>query len=575
MLEKLGSEQYLSEAAVDAYYRVASQFPVNITIDRLSSENKTDLGIIFSAWKESKDQTDELRLGISDRGNYNDEILDERFIRQDEYLDRFFGGLTNKPNPKLILETLRDPEITAREVLIPYLLNQVYGAWVTSPETYYYASLEDQISPILTAAVPLLLENGDLATPRLILEHYKSIHDEVTPRELLLLEDLPETDRRTLLVHYINTFGFIKAVDTLSTALKNEDLPVELRQNLKTLYDEIEGEQVQAVMASLDEVYSHVEFSKYALNNKELTDFEVGLIERVSHQNDRIADLGAGAGRHTLALLRAGYTDVTACDTFPDHLKLIKEEAATEGLDEVKVAAMSWHQLGFEADSLDMVYCLGRSALHNRTGSDWASFMNESWRVLKDDGYLLLDVPDMADGVYNDNEAHLREHARNLGLDSSESMRLFDGPDQLHKFNRMALTDTQIHEYAELFGFTVEAMEKHRLGDHGEITNVYYTLQKDPNFDPGKMNRWELQDALAHMGLLDSGVDYNQNIKSWRGTLGQALALGPYTLDHAKPEMLGPCLAHVTAYGTELTTEYAGAYYTTLLDPMPGQRGHA
>ena len=94
----------------------------------------------------------------------------------------------------------------------------------------------------------------------------------------------------------------------------------------------------------------------------------------------KVLDAGAGTGRITIRLHNAG-AEVTALDISPDMLKILGEkESAIERVEG------DMEDMPFEDDSFDMVF----SSLAIVHLKKLDTFLDECYRVLKDDGLLVL-----------------------------------------------------------------------------------------------------------------------------------------------------------------------------------------
>ncbi len=361
--------------------------------------------------------------------------------------------------------------------------------------------------------------------------------------KILLHENLNFNHRKTVCAQYMRVFGVMDAVDALS--LKIDELEKQVVEGgdwylkqLKDLYNLIEGESVNTVAPSLEEVY---EKTGYALNEREaLTEFESGIIGGIAleilrkNKGDvKILELGAGNARLSRRLSKQGYTNLTALDIDPGNLKIAKERSDGK----INLVLSSWDNLPFpssetisdkhnEKSGFDLIFTTERSFLHNREVSKWINLFNESNRVMTYGGCLVFDLPDTEKGSYKVNRDRIRKNLEdNFGIERKNSGILFDGPGTV-KFNRMLITEEQLGIYAKLFGFQiVKKIEGLKLDE--DTQNNYYVLQKDQDFDIGKLPEGDILSSLEKLGLYeDFTTNFNNYIDSWGMTLGQLYLFG-------------------------------------------------
>ncbi len=95
----------------------------------------------------------------------------------------------------------------------------------------------------------------------------------------------------------------------------------------------------------------------------------------------RVLDAGAGTGRISLRLLEAGAAEVVALDMTPAMLEKLRQKS-----DKIKTVEGNVEAMPFADGSFDMVFsCL--TLVHLKK---IGTFLDECYRVLKDDGVLVL-----------------------------------------------------------------------------------------------------------------------------------------------------------------------------------------
>lgn len=349
--------------------------------------------------------------------------------------------------------------------------------------------------------------------------------------DILISPGLDVSSRLVVSVAEINSFGVIPVIETISR--HTNEIP-----EMTEVYSQLQGEEVTKIMENLTEVYEVVDFKDYALNSKELTTFELGIVEESltkvasklskSPKEIRILDVGAGTGRHAIPMYENGY-HVTALEYESKHVAEMRKESV-----DIPIMRVDWHRLPFldSAKNPDLcpefAYCLGRTILHNNSPEKMFGFFDELHRVLDDEqGSILIDIPTIDTDVpsvsdeYKERIDAYAKHLEALGVYPTVVQHLFDGPDAKHKFNRMSMSEQQLRAYGRLTGYTVTNVGSTPIkGEKGSFTNSYYQLTKDPDFNIESMPPSEFNDCLRTVGLLDPGTDFNRLVTAWGVPLG-------------------------------------------------------
>ena len=97
----------------------------------------------------------------------------------------------------------------------------------------------------------------------------------------------------------------------------------------------------------------------------------------------KVIDVGAGTGRVTIPLLKAG-AEVTACDASEEMLKVLQSKVESPALE---IRSVDAHTLPFPDRSFQCAICL-RLLMHV---IDWKSVLSELCRV--SDDWLMIDFP--------------------------------------------------------------------------------------------------------------------------------------------------------------------------------------
>ena len=131
------------------------------------------------------------------------------------------------------------------------------------------------------------------------------------------------------------------------------------------------------------------------IDNDRVTRQEIDLFRQLVplRSDDRILDLCGGHGRHALELCQRGFRNCTVLDYSHALLEIGKRNASRQGLPIGFIRADA--RFAALADAVyDHVLILGNSLGYIQEPHADLSILQESWRLLKPRGYLLLDVTD-------------------------------------------------------------------------------------------------------------------------------------------------------------------------------------
>lgn len=450
---------------------------------------------------------------------------------------------------EMITSLLEDPNFTEKAAVVDYVAFDLWQAFrkrnmsstLSSDEEKdaEYEKMRARDLPHIQQGIITLLESGDVASIREVLENIEYVGESAFATNILFDANLSPDQRQAYMIQHINVFGFIETVDVLShkiAALELEDTEdaTQLTAQLKKLFTLIQGEQVDEVLHELEEVYDAVDFESYALNHEQLTVREVDRLEAIARSlaettgkdphDVRVIDIGAGVGRHAIGLRDRGFRHISALESQPQHIELLRSKAP-----EVRVIGNNWHDIPLaDGDAYDeapeLFCCLGRTVPHNRTPQDMLKLFDEIQRITAPNSKGLIDIPDITIGEYQERVQRFGDNLAALpGIDPHESRLVFDGPDNVHKFNRMVLTPQQMEIYAKMCGFKIKLVGTEEVEAASGVNSQYYLLEKDEGFYPDDISREELSKMIKDVGLYDAGVDYQMYVDAWGMTLGQAI----------------------------------------------------
>ncbi|WP_035587202.1 class I SAM-dependent methyltransferase [Hippea jasoniae] len=136
-----------------------------------------------------------------------------------------------------------------------------------------------------------------------------------------------------------------------------------------------------------------------------------------------VLDVGCGSGRHTLALLREGFS-VTAVDTSETALGILKSLVNNfkENInDKLKIMQGDIKNMPFNNNSFDAILCWG--VLHYLDTEELKKAIKEMHRILKEGGLLALTLRSTEDSEYK------REHG-----DKLQESQAFESKGMLFKY---------------------------------------------------------------------------------------------------------------------------------------------
>jgi ubiquinone/menaquinone biosynthesis C-methylase UbiE len=105
----------------------------------------------------------------------------------------------------------------------------------------------------------------------------------------------------------------------------------------------------------------------------------------------KILDLACGYGRITVPLAKEGY-NIEGIDIAPNFISDAKQYAKKEGV-QVPFRTGDMCALPYNARTFDRVFCLWSSFNHLLSENEQVAALNEMLRVLKPQGYAIIDLP--------------------------------------------------------------------------------------------------------------------------------------------------------------------------------------
>jgi len=123
---------------------------------------------------------------------------------------------------------------------------------------------------------------------------------------------------------------------------------------------------------------------------KEKTKEEVTFIQNFLHKKATLLDIACGTARHLIELKTKGY-EVMGIDLSSNILQIARNKIKNLKLN-IKLIQADMKNLPLLTQSVDMIICLFSSFCHLVTQDDQQKGVNEIYRVLKDEGIVILDV---------------------------------------------------------------------------------------------------------------------------------------------------------------------------------------
>jgi len=142
-----------------------------------------------------------------------------------------------------------------------------------------------------------------------------------------------------------------------------------------------------------DEVYLITDAR--SVDNDSVTRQEISIFTTLIpiEPHDRILDLCGGHGRHSIELCNRGYRDCTVLDYSDALLRIGAKNAAGKGY-EIRFVQGDARHTDFASEAFDHVLILGNSLGYISDPDADLLILKESGRLLKPQGWLLLDVTD-------------------------------------------------------------------------------------------------------------------------------------------------------------------------------------
>ena len=196
-------------------------------------------------------------------------------------------------------------------------------------------------------------------------------------------------------------------------------------------------------------------------------DFFLGLVDETP--GARVADLGCGTGRLTLALAAAGHT-VTGVDPAPASLDLARAKQGAEAVRWVEGTSRA-----LEDAAYDVVLMTSHVAQFVVSDEEWRDLLTDLHRALVPGGRLFFDTRDPAARAWE----RWPEESRHVRLPDGSSVEVRDevtevGPDTIDGTTRYGFPDgTEVYVRARM-RWRSEVLLRHSLADAGFVVEQIY-----------------------------------------------------------------------------------------------------
>lgn len=219
----------------------------------------------------------------------------------------------------------------------------------------------------------------------------------------------------------------------------------------------------------------NIKFEEYKVNER-MNEREVELLKSLIGKDEKVLEMGCGAGRLITELTKDGY-DLTGYDFTKRHVEITKEAIERTG-QEAKVFQGDWHNNALANESLDAVYSLGRNILHDYSIVDQVQLFREANRILAHGGRFIFDIANREKGGYKKMAEGYANEMEKRGIRNFRYGSIYDSPDGEHFATRYAYSHEDIEELARLTGFRIVKVEKLPLETGQGDENLYYVLEK-------------------------------------------------------------------------------------------------
>lgn len=195
---------------------------------------------------------------------------------------------------------------------------------------------------------------------------------------------------------------------------------------------------------------------------EDLTTVTVQNVAKIQPPPARIIDFGAGTGRLSLPLAKAGYS-VVAVDPCAEMLDMLRSKAATHNLTVHTIPCRMQDE--FQSEPFDIALCVFTVLLYLLDEASLAASLRRAAAALRPGGRLLFDIPSRQ--LFHSYRRATSDFVREVTVTAEteelfryeEAIRVFDGKRWTHyadSFQIRLWQETEIFSALEQAGFVVE-----------------------------------------------------------------------------------------------------------------------
>ena len=296
--------------------------------------------------------------------------------------------------------------------------------------------------------------------------------------KILQSENLDESSVFRLLTTATDVCGELLVRDAIHTTILKKKLNGDLEavRNIERASSFITPNGDKIAIRNLQEFYqTKIKFEDYKVNEL-MNKKEVALLESLIGKDEKVLEMGCGAGRLISELAKSGH-DISGYDYTERHVQITKENLEKNKLS-AKVFQGDWHNNALKDESFDVVYSLGRNILHDYSILSQAELFKEAVRILKPGGQFIFDIPNRTKGNYHELVEGYAEEMKKRGIQNFRYGSIYDSPDGKNFATRYAYSPEDIEQLAQMVGFEIAEVKKEKLETGKDDENLYFILKK-------------------------------------------------------------------------------------------------